>query len=61
MKKIVCLSVIIFLFFIAGGCETKQPPAKKPMAEMVKPAPAKQAPKAEETTKTETEAYKYNA
>jgi type IV pilus biogenesis protein PilP len=61
MKKIVCFSVIIFLFFFSGGCETKQPPAKKPMAEMVKPVPAKEAPKAEEATKTEPEAYKYTA
>jgi type IV pilus assembly protein PilP len=61
MKKIACLPVIIFLLFIIGGCEKKQPPAKKPMAEMVKPAPVKEAPKAEEAKKTETEEYKYNA
>lgn len=61
MKKIACLSVIILLFFIFGGCERKQPPAKKPMAEMVKPAPAKEVPKAEEARKTEPEEYKYDA
>jgi Tfp pilus assembly protein PilP len=61
MKKIACLSVVIFLFFIIGGCAKGQPPAKKPTAEMVKPAPVKEAPRAEEARKTEPEQYKYNA
>jgi Tfp pilus assembly protein PilP len=61
MKKIAYLSAVIFLLFITGGCAKEQPPAKKPMAEMVKPAPVKEAPKTEEAGKTEPEEYKYNA
>lgn len=61
MKRIACLPVIIFLFFISAGCGEKQPPAKKPMAGMVKPAGVKEAPKAEEVKKTAPEEYKYNA
>jgi type IV pilus biogenesis protein PilP len=61
MKKIACLSMVIFMFFLVGGCGKKQPPAKKPMAEMVKPSPVKEAPKAEEARKTEPEEYKYSA
>jgi type IV pilus biogenesis protein PilP len=61
MKKIACLSVFIFLFFIIGGCGKGQPPAKKPAVEAAKPTPAKEAPKVEEAKKTELEEYKYNA
>jgi type IV pilus biogenesis protein PilP len=61
MKKMACLSAVIFLFFIIGGCEKGQPPPKKPTAEAVKPAQTREAPKAEEVKKTELEEYKYNA
>jgi len=60
MKKIACLFAVTFLFFIIGGCEKGQQ-TKKPMTEMVKPAPPKEAPKAEETKKADLEEYKYNA
>ena len=59
MKTIVCFSVIMSLFFFLGGCGEKQPPAKKPMAGIVKPAPVKEAPRVEEVKKTAPEEYKY--
>jgi Tfp pilus assembly protein PilP len=61
MRKIACLSIVIFLLLIIGGCAKGQPPAKTPTAETVKPAPVKEAPKVEEAKKTEPEGYNYNA
>jgi len=63
MKRITC-SLIMFLMLIPFmGCENKQPPAKKPVAEKVVPAPEtkKDIKQPEETAKVEQEVYAYDA
>jgi type IV pilus assembly protein PilP len=61
MNVLFTVFIMGLLLLPLGGCEKKQLPVKKPMAEQVKPEVAAQAAKpAEETSTAVPEAYKYD-